>query len=80
MRAHGFEKDGGYLPARDSKKTRVPTSGKTFGAVDPKVLRASWDKAQLGHEEEVVKDWHVVGPFKSDQPKTISAGSSDAGG
>jgi alpha-galactosidase len=70
--AHGFEKDGGYLPALDSKKTRVPTSGKTFGAVDPKVLRASWDKAQLGHEEEVVKDWHVVGPFKSEKPKMIS--------
>jgi hypothetical protein len=70
--AHGFEKDGGYLPNLDTKKSLVPTSGKKFSSVDPKSLRASWDKAQQGHDEEVIKDWHIIGPFKSDKPKTIS--------
>jgi len=44
--AHGFEKDGGVLPDLDAKKTLVPTSGKTFGRVDPKSLRKSWDQAK----------------------------------
>ena len=37
---------GDLLPKLDSKKTLVPCSGKTFGAVDPTVLRKSWDAAQ----------------------------------
>jgi alpha-galactosidase len=41
--AHGFERDGGVLPDLDSKKTLVPACGKSFGRVDPKHLRASWD-------------------------------------
>jgi alpha-galactosidase len=36
---------GELLPALDAKKTLVPTSGKAFGRVDPKILRASWDAA-----------------------------------
>jgi alpha-galactosidase len=36
---------GDLLPRLDSKKTLVPTSGKEFGKVDPKLLRKSWDDA-----------------------------------
>jgi alpha-galactosidase len=36
---------GDLLPKLDEKKTLVPTSGKTFGRVDPKTLRKSWDDA-----------------------------------
>ena len=36
---------GDLLPPIDAKRTLVPTSGKTFGVVDPKVLRKSWDDA-----------------------------------
>jgi alpha-galactosidase len=36
---------GEVLPPLDRKKTLVPTSGKSFGTVDPKLLRASWDAA-----------------------------------
>jgi alpha-galactosidase len=36
---------GDVLPPLDAKRTLVPTSGKTFGKVDPKHLRASWDAA-----------------------------------
>jgi alpha-galactosidase len=43
--AHGFEKDGGFLPNLDTKKTLVPMSGKSFGKVNPKDLRKSWDDA-----------------------------------
>jgi len=44
--AHGFEKDGGYLPDLDSGKSLVPPSGKEFGRVDAKALHASWDAVQ----------------------------------
>jgi alpha-galactosidase len=66
--AHGFEKDGGFLPHLDSKKTLVPTSGKTFGKVNPKDLRKSWDDAQTKAGEDSIFDWQVIGPFKG--PKT----------
>ena len=36
---------GELLPKLDAKRTLVPTSGKQFGPVDPKALRASWDAA-----------------------------------
>jgi len=36
---------GDLLPPVDAQRTLVPTSGKTFGVVDPKVLRKSWDDA-----------------------------------
>src|SRR5687768_1354757 len=39
---------GDLLPRLDAKKTLVPTSGKQFGKVDPKVLRKSWDDAHAG--------------------------------
>ena len=37
---------GDLLPDLDAKRTLVPTSGKTFGKVDPKALRTSWDVAK----------------------------------
>jgi hypothetical protein len=36
---------GELLPRLDGGKTLVPTSGKSFGRVDPRVLRKSWDDA-----------------------------------
>jgi alpha-galactosidase len=39
---------GELLPRLDAKRTLVPTSGKQFGKVDPKVLRQSWDDAHAG--------------------------------
>jgi alpha-galactosidase len=44
--AHGFARDGGYLPDLDSKKTLVAAyggSGKTFAPPAAGQLRASWD-------------------------------------
>jgi hypothetical protein len=69
--AHGFEKDGGYLPALDSPKSLVPTSGKTFGRVDGKILHASWDKAQAKAAEDFVRVWRVIGPFPSPTPGEV---------
>jgi hypothetical protein len=44
--AHGCERDGGFLPDLDAKRTLVPASGQTFGRVDPASLRKSWDRAK----------------------------------
>jgi hypothetical protein len=70
--AHGFEKDGGFLPNLDTKKTLVPSSGKTFGKVNPKNLRKSWDDAQEKAGEDSIVDWKIIGPFKNDKPGEIS--------
>jgi hypothetical protein len=70
--AHGFERDGGCLPALDTTPTRVPSCGKSFGRVDPKALRASWDAAQAKAAEEFVESWHVIGPFPGPTPGEIS--------
>ena len=42
---------GDLLPRLDCNKTLIPTSGKHFGRVDPKVLRKSWDEAQAGKQK-----------------------------
>jgi len=55
---------GALLPRLDTV-TLVPTSGKTFGVVDPADLRRSWDEAQSPSRAEPVRDWHVIGPFES---------------
>ena len=39
---------GELLPTLDAKRTLVPTSGESFGPVDPTTLRASWDAAHRG--------------------------------
>lgn len=70
--AHGFEKDGGCLPALDTKKTLVPTSGKSFGKVDPRDLRKSWDEAQTHAEDDSVRDWHLIGPFPARKAGSVS--------
>ena len=69
---HGMEKDGGVLPNLDKKKTLVATSGKRFKSVDPRDLRASWDKAQARANEDSLKDWHLIGPFPGKTKGTIS--------
>ena len=70
--AHGFAKDGGCLPDLDAKRTLVPTSGKTFGRVDAKELRRSWDAAQAKAGEDYLRDWQVIGPFKGPKPNDIA--------
>jgi alpha-galactosidase len=70
--AHGFEKDGGFLPNLDAKKSLVPTSGKTFGKVEAKDLRKSWDAAQAKVGEDYITDWQLIGPFKSPKSGEIT--------
>lgn len=65
---------GNLLPPMDAKKTLVPNSGKKFGVVDPKVLRASWDKAQEAAGEDAIHDWKIIGPFFSPKKNTINLG------
>ena len=64
--AHGFIKDGGYLPDLDAKKTLVPTSGKTFDPPTPQQLRASWDAAQKEGHDDDISEWRVYGPFEEE--------------
>jgi alpha-galactosidase len=44
--AHGYLDEGGCLPRLDRTATPVAGCSKTFGRVNPKELRASWDAAQ----------------------------------
>jgi alpha-galactosidase len=62
---------GDELPKLETK-TLVPTSGIDFPKVDPKVLRASWDKAQVDGEADFVSSWHVLGPFRSPERGKVS--------
>ena len=50
----------------------MPSSGKSFGAVDPRDLRASWDAAQKKKNEDAIQDWQIIGPFKSNVDGAIS--------
>src|SRR5262249_23770651 len=63
---------GDLLPKLDGKKTLVATSGKSFGAVDTKILRKSWDDTHARSVADYIIDWHVIGPFKDKSPETIS--------
>ncbi len=70
---------GDLLPKLDSKRTLVPTSGRTFAAVDPKVLRASWDQAHAADKAEkaqalkhYIRSWKIVGPFPAATPGSIT--------
>ncbi|CAN5552059.1 hypothetical protein BH10PLA1_BH10PLA1_10550 [soil metagenome] len=69
---HGFEKDGGFLPNLDAKKTLVSGSGKSFAPPTAKELRASWDSAQKVSDADVVVDWHVIGPFPGAKKGEVS--------
>jgi alpha-galactosidase len=66
---HGFEKDGGFLPNLDAKKTLVPTSGKTFHPPTPAQLRKSWDDAQARAGEDCIADWQIIGAFVAGEGK-----------
>jgi alpha-galactosidase len=46
---------GDLLPKLDGKKTLVPSSGKSFGRVDPKDLRKSWDNAYAASKAQRAK-------------------------
>ncbi|MCW8133349.1 MAG: alpha-glucosidase/alpha-galactosidase [Planctomycetota bacterium] len=62
---------GGLLPKLEAK-TLVPGSGKTFGAIDPRDLRASWDAAAKKANEDAITQWQLIGPFKSPKAGEIS--------
>jgi alpha-galactosidase len=65
-----IEGHGDALPPLDSKKTLVPTSGKTFAPPTPQELRDSWDAAQKLKTDDNVAEFQVLGAF--------SAAGSDA--
>lgn len=62
---------GDYLPKFDAP-TLVPTSGGKFGEVDPKVLRKSWDDTQFKENADMIRNWQIIGSFKSRMPGEIS--------
>ena len=62
---------GDLLPKLDSPM-RVPTSGKSFGSVDPRDLRASWDAAQKVATEDAIAEWSLAGPFAGAAADTIA--------
>lgn len=53
---------GDLLPPLDTP-TRVVGSGKQFGAVDPKELRASWDAVRQEQAADFITEWRLAGPF-----------------
>ncbi len=63
---------GRLLPKLDTKRTLVPTSGKRFRPPTAKQLRASWNTAQKNKTEAYIKDWWLLGPFKSKQTGKIN--------
>ena len=63
---------GDLLPKLDSKKTLVPIGEKSFGPVDPRTLRKSWDEAHARRTVDYIPNWHVIGPFKDSVPEQIS--------
>jgi hypothetical protein len=65
---------GDLLPPL-KKETLVPTSGKQFGKVDPRELRASWEANKPDRNDAPVTEWHVVGPFHNHNggPVTIES-------
>jgi alpha-galactosidase len=62
---------GALLPRLDAP-TLVPASGRRFGPLDPAHLRQNWDAAQAKAAEDCIRQWHIIGPFVSDTPGTIS--------
>ena len=63
---------GDLLPPLDTKKTRVPTSGKQFGVVDPKDFRRSWDETRAIQARDYVMNWHVLGAFPAPRAGEVS--------
>lgn len=63
---------GEHLPNLDAKKTLIPTSGKRHRPPTAKQLRASWDATRATVGAEYIKDWWLLGPFKSPTAGKIS--------
>jgi hypothetical protein len=70
--AHGFARDGGFLPDLDAKRTLVPASGKNFERVDVQSSRTSWEIRQKKCQRDFIQHWHVLGPFPSAMPSRVS--------
>jgi alpha-galactosidase len=62
---------GGELPTL-KHRSLVPGSGRTFPKVDSRTLRASWERAQRQSEAGCIRDWHVLGAFKSPEPGKVT--------
>lgn len=69
---------GDLLPKLEAR-TLVPSSGKEFGPVDPKELRASWDAAQREGSEDYLREWHLIGPFHASGEHQASTGGAGEG-
>ncbi len=54
---------GNLLPKLD-KPRLIPTSGRSFGAVNARDLRRSWDAVHRRQHETAIQAWHLIGPFK----------------
>ena len=63
---------GKYLPKLDAKKSLVPTSGKQYRPATAQQLRASWDATRAAVGDDYIKEWRLLGPFKSPKPGKIS--------
>jgi len=56
---------GELLPPLDSKKTRVPASGKKFPSVNPADFRRSWHETQTQKARDYIGQWQLLGAFPS---------------
>ncbi len=54
---------GNLLPPLNNPKL-IATSGRTFGAVNARDLRRSWDAVHRRQHETAIQNWHLIGPFK----------------
>ena len=54
---------GNFLPKLDTPRL-IPTSGRTFGAVNARDLRRSWDAVHRRQHETAIQTWNLIGPFK----------------
>ena len=61
-----------HLPDLDAKKSLVPTSGKRYRPPTAKQLRASWDATRETAGDDYIKDWWLLGPFKSQTPGKVN--------
>jgi len=73
-----IEGHGDLLPDIDSKKTLIPTSGKTFSPPTPQELRDSWDTAHAQASADSITDWKIIGPFTMN-PIKVAANVSEPG-
>ncbi len=54
---------GNLLPKLNNPKL-IATSGRTFGSVNARDLRRSWDAVHRRQHETAIQNWHLMGPFK----------------